>query len=137
MSTHGEAAPARGAPLPDQVANGPSRLRERTPLGRSVTILTLAGAALGGTLSSLAYAYWTRTTAPEMLVGSISAAILGGFFGFLASSFCKIGLRAWHQALEDKPPSSPTRAAAGPRTPAERVASPASLVPHVPPPVLR
>jgi hypothetical protein len=85
------------------VANSPSRLRERTPLGWPVFVLTSCGAALGGTLSSLAYAYWTKVNAGELIVGSVSAAIVGGFFGFLASSFLKNIYRAWRQALEDRP----------------------------------
>lgn len=92
--------PQPAAPAPKHVANSPSRLRERTPLGFMVLVLTSLGAALGGSLSSLAYAYWTDVNIAGLIVGSISAAILGGFFGFLASSFSKIIFRAWRQALE-------------------------------------
>jgi uncharacterized membrane protein YeaQ/YmgE (transglycosylase-associated protein family) len=88
------------APARERVATSPSRLRERTPLGWMVLLLTGIGAALGGSLGSLAYAYWTDVNTAGLIVGSISAAILGGFFGFLASSFSKIIFRAWRQALE-------------------------------------
>jgi hypothetical protein len=88
------------APARERVATSPSRLRERTPLGWMVLLLTGVGAALGGSLGSLAYAYWTDVNTAGLIVGSISAAILGGFFGFLASSFSKIIFRAWRQALE-------------------------------------
>jgi hypothetical protein len=95
-----EKFPQPAAPAPELVANSPSRLREQTPLGSLVFVLTGLGAALGGSLGSLAYAYWTDANAAGLIVGSISAAILGGFFGFLASSFSKIIFRAWRQALE-------------------------------------
>ena len=90
----------RPTAAPVHVANSPSRLRERTPLGWLVFSLTAIGAALGGSLGSLAYAYWTDVNTAGLIVGSLSAAILGGFFGFLASSFSKIIYRAWRQALE-------------------------------------
>jgi hypothetical protein len=83
-----------------QVENSPSRLRERTSLGRTVVFLTAFGAALGGSLSSLAYAYWTDVQTGGLIVGSLSAAIVGGLFGFMTSSFCKMIFRAWRQALE-------------------------------------
>jgi hypothetical protein len=88
------------APVAAQVANTPSRLREHTSLGRMIVILTAVGAALGGSLSSLAYAYWTDVHVGGLIVGSLSAAIVGGFFGFMTSSFCKMIFRAWRQALE-------------------------------------
>ncbi|HEV3417159.1 MAG TPA: hypothetical protein VG056_10110 [Pirellulales bacterium] len=95
-----EMAPLLRAPAPLQIANSPSRLRERTPLGWSVFVLTALGAALGGSLSSLAYAYWTDVNAAGLIVGAVSSAIVGGFFGFLSSSFLKIVFRAWRQAAE-------------------------------------
>jgi hypothetical protein len=92
--------PQPATPALKRTANSPSRLRERTPLGSMVFVLTGLGAALGGSLGSLAYAYWTDVNFAGLIVGSISAAILGGFFGFLTSSFSKMIFRAWRQALE-------------------------------------
>lgn len=88
------------APVAAHLPNSPSRLREHTSLGRTVVILTAFGAALGGSLSSLAYAYWTDVHIGGLIVGSLSAAIVGGFFGFMTSSFCKMIFRAWRQALD-------------------------------------
>ena len=62
---------------------------------------TARGAIVGGSLGSLAYAYWTDAGAVALVVGSISAAILGGFFGFAASSFLTMILSAWRQALNE------------------------------------
>jgi hypothetical protein len=85
----------------DQTSAAPSRLRERAPLGRLIMALTALGAIVGGSLGSLAYAYWTDAGAVALVVGSISAAILGGFFGFAASSFLTMILSAWRQALSE------------------------------------
>lgn len=84
-----------------QTSAAPSRLRERAPLGRLIIVLSALGAIVGGSLGSLAYAYWTDAGAVALAVGSISAAILGGFFGFAASSFLTMILRAWRQALRE------------------------------------
>src|SRR6266446_3081064 len=54
-----EERPQPAAPAPKHAPKSPSRLRERTPLGLMVFVLTCLGAALGGSLGSLAYAYWT------------------------------------------------------------------------------
>jgi hypothetical protein len=84
-----------------QTATAPGRLRERAPLGRLIIALTALGAIVGGSLGSLAYAYWTDAGTIALVVGSISAAILGGFFGFAASSFLTMVLGAWRQALRE------------------------------------
>ncbi|HKD35280.1 MAG TPA: hypothetical protein VKB78_00725 [Pirellulales bacterium] len=84
-----------------QVGAAPSRLQERTPLGRLIVVLTAVGAIVGGSIGSLAYAYWTDAGSIALIVGSISAATLGGFFGFAASCFFTIILRAWRQALHE------------------------------------
>ncbi len=97
-----DAKPALPAerPIAPRSAGAPSRLREHTSLGRTVVVLTACGATLGGSLSSLAYAYWTDIQAAGIIVGSISAAIVGGFLGFVASSFLQMIFRAWRQALD-------------------------------------
>jgi hypothetical protein len=95
-----ERAPLAEMPVAPRTPIAPGRLRERTSLGRAVVILTALGAILGGTLSSLAYAYWTDVHAGGLIVGSISAAIVGGFLGFVASSFLQMVVRAWRQALD-------------------------------------
>jgi hypothetical protein len=84
-----------------QTATLPGRLRERAPLGRLIIVLTALGAIAGGSLGSLAYAYWTDAGTVALVVGSISAAVLGGFFGFAASSFLTMVLGAWRQALRE------------------------------------
>jgi hypothetical protein len=94
----------RALPIETHIAQkcacSPSRLRERTSLGRTVVVLTALGALVGGSLSSMAYAYWTDVHAAGIIVGSISAAIVGGFLGFVASSFFQMIFRAWRQALD-------------------------------------
>lgn len=74
------------------------RLHERTPLGRLILLISAGGAVVGGILGGLALAVWTRVTVPGWIVGTISSAVLGAFFGFLMGSFLDMSIRAWWQA---------------------------------------
>jgi hypothetical protein len=88
----------RGPPLLDRPLNTERRLHQRTPLGRSIGV-TSAGAALaGGILGGAALATWTRASLSGWLVGTISSAVLGAFFGFMLASFLEMTIRAWWQA---------------------------------------
>ncbi len=78
---------------------GPSRLRERTSVGWSIVISTGLGSMFGGSLGWLGYYFLVHTTTAGIVVGSVSSAVLGGFFGFLTASFLSNILRAWRQAL--------------------------------------
>jgi hypothetical protein len=40
------------------------------------------------------------------MVGWLSASVLGGFFGFLASSFLEVSLSAWKQAAKESKKSA-------------------------------
>ena len=74
------------------------RLHEHTPLGRLIVFISAGGAMLGGILGGLALAVWTQATVPGWIVGTISSAVLGAFFGFLMGSFLDMSIRAWWQA---------------------------------------
>jgi hypothetical protein len=74
------------------------RLHEHTPLGRMIVFISVGGAVVGGILGGLALAVWTRATVPGWIVGTISSAVLGAFFGFLMGSFLDMSIRAWWQA---------------------------------------
>ena len=52
----------------------------------------------GGILGGLSLASWTRASVPGWIVGTISSAVLGAFFGFLLASFLDMSIRAWWQA---------------------------------------
>jgi len=75
-----------------------TRLRERSALGKPTLIATGIGTVLGGSLGS----YWlisqmTRVTPLTAGLAIGAAAILSGFWTFLAASFCQIALGAvWH-----------------------------------------
>jgi hypothetical protein len=77
------------------------RLCERAALGwtRVVvsTLLALAGGVLG--VGLLWIVGWGRMDYGSLLIGGVSAAVIGGFLGFLASSFLEVALRAWSEAL--------------------------------------
>ncbi len=77
-----------------------AHLRERTPIGKPMLVITAIGALAGGTLGTAALAaeYWARSGLAAMSVGGLSSAVLGGFVGFLASSFVDAGARAWSEA---------------------------------------
>jgi hypothetical protein len=74
------------------------RLHEHTPLGRLILLISVGGAVLGGILGGLSLAAWTHASVPGWIVGTISSAVLGAFFGFLLASFLDMSIRAWWQA---------------------------------------
>jgi hypothetical protein len=91
---------------------GKLRLHERTPLGRVIHITSGGAAVMGAVLGGLALAAWTDASLTGWFVGTISSAVLGGFFGFLLASFLEMTLRAWWQATErqqNRPGDTETR----------------------------
>jgi hypothetical protein len=76
------------------------RLRERTPLGRIIHITSGGAALVGAVLGGLALAIWTDASPIGWLVGTVSSAVLGAFFGFMLASFLEMTIRAWWQASE-------------------------------------
>jgi hypothetical protein len=76
-----------------------SRLRHHVALGRSMfistAISTVAGCALG-----VVYLvrYSEHVTISGLAVGAISAAVIGGVFGFLTSAFVTVTMCAIHEA---------------------------------------
>jgi hypothetical protein len=77
-----------------------TRLRRQIPLGSSMRVATLACAAAGGSLgvALLLMGKLGETGWEGIVVGGLSAAILGGFFGFLTSSFVQTAGSAWGEA---------------------------------------
>jgi hypothetical protein len=76
------------------------RLHQRTPLGRVIHITSGGAAVVGGVTGGLALAVGTDASPAGWLVGTVSSAVLGGFFGFMLASFLEMTLRAWWQASE-------------------------------------
>lgn len=79
------------------------------------------GAALGGAAGTLALRalYGPRLGIDALVLGGVSATMLGGYFAFLTSSFLGVGLRALHEASRsrtaDAGSSTPSVPAAFPR----------------------
>ncbi|MCC7084229.1 MAG: hypothetical protein IT427_04390 [Pirellulales bacterium] len=79
-------------------ATAAHRLREHTPLGWIIRATTLFGAALGMVLGMVLLHEWTKGKWPGLILGAMSAGVLGGFLGFLSGGFLEIMRRAWWQA---------------------------------------
>ena len=77
-----------------------TQLGDNRRLGMAMFILTGVGALVGlalGTLTLLTI-YWDELSYLGILVGGLSAAVIGGFLGFLTSTFLGVSLRAWNEA---------------------------------------
>jgi hypothetical protein len=79
------------------------RLRERTGIDPKPLIIAGLGAIVGGTSGGLLLmaALGERASLAALGLGIVSSAVLGGFFGFLLSSFCLVFSRALGEALGD------------------------------------
>ncbi len=97
-----EVPPWRSGPPAEAPA---TRLRESTRLGWTMFVVTISGAVLGGALGagSLACLGSAKVGYVAIVVGGISSAILGGFFGFLTSSFVEVAGQAWREAVSGRP----------------------------------
>lgn len=82
-------------------ATGAVRLSESRRPGWPMLVTTVVGVLVGGTLGSVALVFLCFDGAgyAGVTVGTVSAAVVGGFLGFLTSSFAEIALRAWKEAL--------------------------------------
>ncbi|HET6882307.1 MAG TPA: hypothetical protein VFI31_19235 [Pirellulales bacterium] len=83
------------------VARGAVRLSESLRPGWPMFVATSLGAITGGSLGGTALALLSldRAGYAGVVVGTVSAAAVGGFLGFLTSSFAEIALRAWKEAV--------------------------------------
>ena len=76
-----------------------------TPGGWLVGGMTCLGMISGGILGGLFFAQEPKLAG--LIVGTISSVILGGFFGFAASSCSKVPRSsAWHEAKTESGPRS-------------------------------
>ena len=92
---------ARGAPLPQLGKKDASQLAEFRPLAGWVRRSAIGGAILGA-LGGLGGMWILRATNVYGLVlGTLSAAVLGCFFAFLAASFLAIAANAFGEARQD------------------------------------
>lgn len=88
----------------------PEHLTRRARLGRITLLMLVCGAlagAVGGAL--LSNELYPESGAGPLAVAVVSAAVLGGFAGFLTSSFISVGRAAWREALAAAEPTRPSR----------------------------
>lgn len=77
-----------------------TRLCGRHALGNTTWLVTSIAACLGGVAGTLALATMHLHEAgyPGVVLGGLSTAVIGGFLGFLSSSFCGVWSRAIREA---------------------------------------
>lgn len=97
----------RGAPLPASATRSASQLARSRPLSGWVRQSTLGGSLLGA-LGGLGGMWILRAhNAYGLVLGAVSAAVLGGFFAFLAASFLAIAANAFGEARNGDAPGPP------------------------------
>ena len=89
------------------------RLTEKTRLSHAISVAAGTGAVLGGVTGGLLLTIGSesRIAWPGIALATFSSAVLGGFAGFLASSFLFIGRRAWREAIGKHDPPARQRSA--------------------------
>lgn len=80
-----------------------TRLRERMGIDRYMIAVTCLGAFAGGIIGGMFFErqYWQTAGFEAILFGAFSSAVLGGFLGFLVSSFLRVALKALHEATHE------------------------------------
>ena len=91
-------------------AGAAARLRETKRPGWPMIVVTALGALVGGSLALAALVVLSleRSGYAGVVVGTVSAAAVGGFLGFLASSFAEVARHAWQEAVEGAAPTKTT-----------------------------
>jgi len=84
-----------------------SRLFERPSVGWTMRVFCATGALVGGTLGAVALCLWDAIRLPGIVLGGVSSAVVGAFFGFLIGSFLEMALRAWWQAASEPKLANP------------------------------
>lgn len=101
ISGPADLAPPLAAPAPP--ADAPTtQLGEAGKLGWTMSIATVGGGLLGAAAGTgfLVCLGIDRVGYAGVTVGGASAAVVGGFLGFLASSFVSVARGAWQEAVE-------------------------------------
>jgi hypothetical protein len=68
----------------------PTRLEQRSSLGRLVPVSAGIGAVCGGVTGATALAVMTSSSLAGAALGGVSSAVIGGLVGFLVASFVEI-----------------------------------------------
>ncbi len=105
-------SPPAHHPLDEEDFAPTTQLGQRRSLGWVVIIVTGLGVALGGLAGGIALTIWNweRISIPGVVFAFLFTAVLGGFAGFMASSFVRVFVGAHFQALRHskrRPPLTP------------------------------
>jgi len=71
------------------------------PAGRVLLCVITIGSALGATIGTVGLVFLTEANTSGILLGVISASVLGGILGFACGSFVLVMSRAFHEAAQD------------------------------------
>lgn len=107
---------ARGGRLPDLALGAPQQLTESRPLAGWVRRCAIGGAILGA-LGGLAGMWVLRVHAAYgLILGTLSASVLGAIFAFLAASLLAIAASAFGEATQSEDPQRHDRGNSPPST---------------------
>ena len=96
-------------PVVPQRDLSPSRLSQKTGLGRFNRLCAGLGAVAGSAIGSTILEYAGDISVRGMVLGFISSGVLGAIFGLLFGCFLGMSLSAWWQASsESRPAGTPT-----------------------------
>ena len=98
------ASPISGGPGIAAACAPATRLRFSKGFGRALLVLTIATAVAGWLFGTAVLLLLTRADAGGVLLGGLSAGILGGFLGFVAGSFAMVATRAFREAAHEHHP---------------------------------
>ncbi len=106
--TPGQADRQQPAPEGPIAVGPPARLAQHTRLHRITLIMFVGGALIGGALGGrFSGALYPEAGWPALALGVISSAVLGGFVGFVISSFLSVLRQAWREALHAAETTTP------------------------------
>jgi hypothetical protein len=71
------------------------------PAGRVLLCVITVGSALGAIVGTVGLVFLTNAETSGILLGVVSAAVLGGILGFACGSFVLVMSRAFHEAVQD------------------------------------
>jgi hypothetical protein len=95
-----EAGPAGPRATAINACVQPGRLSQQIRLSRITLVMALGGAMAGAFLGAVGSAgAYPEAGTPAVALGTVSAAVLGAFAGFMTCSFVLVMRQAWREAL--------------------------------------
>lgn len=79
----------------------PTHMQQRNYPGWWVAASLVLGVIGGGLGGARLFWNWYDQTFPSWLLGTLSAAVIGGIFSFIVSSFLMMSYRAWKEATRE------------------------------------